>query len=284
MSHREPTTACTTLWLPVVLVLAALFAVGCSSAATVPAESATTSLSPSASTTAIAKPVELVVLITNDDGVEAVGLDVFARALGDLDNTTVHVVVPRENQSGAGDLESDGAVSTAPGRTINNVEATIVDGTPGDAVSWALRTLDVTPHVVIAGPNEGQNIGVFAEQSAIVGAGKVAARADIPSLAIGLGVPAPYDFRQGTQVAIDWLNANREALVAETLPAEVTLINIPNCVDGGSYKGLLEIPVAETFGDRDPFATDCTSEPDVIADDVDAFLSGYGSVSKIAAE
>lgn len=237
---------------------------------------------PKAPTTTEA-PVDLVVLVTNDDGVEAVGLDALVAALSELDDTIVHVVVPRENQSGVGDLVTDGSVTTAPSQTINGFAATVIDGTPGDAVAWSLRELDPAPDLVLAGPNEGQNIGVFAEQSAVVGAAKVGARSGLPGLAVGLGIPAPYDFEQGTQIALDWVDDNRTAILNGSAPADVTLINVPNCADGGDFKGLIEVPVAETFGQRDPFATDCTATPDAVIDDVDAFLAGYASISRIPA-
>ncbi len=244
--------------------------------------STSTTSAPAPSTTEA--PSDLVVLVTNDDGVEAVGLDIVVAALSEIDDLVVHVVVPRENQSGVGDLVTDGAVTTSPAETINGFAATVIDGTPGDAVAWSLRELDPAPNLVLAGPNQGQNIGVFAEQSAVVGAGKVGARSGVPGLAIGLGIPAPYDFDLGTEIATDWIAANRDGLLDGSAPADVTLINVPNCVEGGEYKGLLEVPVAETFGQRDPFATDCTANPDALVDDVDAFLAGYASLSKLPAE
>ena len=234
--------------------------------------------------TTSAAPQDLVVLVTNDDGVEAVGLDVVVSALSEIDDIVVHVVVPSENQSGVGDLVTDGAVPTNPGQTVNGFAATVIDGTPGDAVAWSLRELDPQPDLIIAGPNEGQNIGVFAEQSAIVGAGKVGARSGVPALAVGLGVPAPFDFEQSASIAIDWIDEHRSSILDGSAPADVTLINIPNCAEGGNFKGLIEVPVAETFGQRDPFATDCSTNPDSIIDDVDAFLAGYAPISRVPAE
>ncbi len=267
---------------PLASVAGLTLLLGACSSATAPVAAPTTTTIAAPTTTEA--PTELIVLVTNDDGVDAVGLDVVVAALKNLDDVVVHVVVPRDNQSGVGDLTADGTVTSAPDETINGFAATVVDGTPGDAVTWAIRELDPTPNLIIAGPNEGQNIGVFAEQSAVVGAGKVGARNGIPGLALGLGIPAPYDFEQASQIALDWVEDNRTSILNGSAPTDVTLINIPNCVDGGEFKGLLEVPVADTFGERDPFATDCAASPDEVVDDVDAFLAGYGSVSTITVE
>ncbi len=238
-----------------------------------------------APTTTLA-PTDLVVLITNDDGVESPGLDALAAELAEQPDTIVHIVVPAEDQSGVGDRQSEGAAATTPGETVAGIEATIIDGTPGDAVAYAVRKLDPAPNLVLAGPNGGQNIGIFAEQSATLGAGKVGARLGVPGLAVNVGAPAPFDYDQGVEIMLDWVAENRDALIDKSADPAVTLINVPNCenADGGEFRGLIEVPLAESFGERDPFETNCIDETDALTDDVDAFLAGYAPLTVISVD
>src|SRR5688572_23564761 len=55
-----------------------------------------------ATTTSVAGDETLHILLTNDDGVGAEGIDAVATALSELPDTEVTVVAPAENQSGTG--------------------------------------------------------------------------------------------------------------------------------------------------------------------------------------
>lgn len=47
-------------------------------------------------------PAPITIVVTNDDGIGASGIDELARQLGELDAVTVKVVAPATNQSGKG--------------------------------------------------------------------------------------------------------------------------------------------------------------------------------------
>ncbi|MEO1065644.1 MAG: 5'/3'-nucleotidase SurE, partial [Actinomycetota bacterium] len=77
-------------------------------------------------------------LVTNDDGVDAPGIDALVTGLSGLDGVEIVVVAPAENQSGTAMNLTDGDVAAGSATTASGVAATAVDGFPADAVRWAL--------------------------------------------------------------------------------------------------------------------------------------------------
>ncbi|PJC86348.1 5'/3'-nucleotidase SurE [Vibrio sp. HA2012] len=96
------------------------------------------------------------ILLSNDDGVYADGLNVLAEALSDL--AEIVIVAPDRNRSGASNsltLENPLRVS----RISDNRYS--VQGTPTDCVHFALNELmkDDMPDLVLSGINHGANLG-----------------------------------------------------------------------------------------------------------------------------
>lgn len=124
------------------------------------------------------------VLLVNDDGVEAEGLRVLeerARALA----RRVVVVAPRHEQS-----SRSHAITLR--RTLqvesHGPDRFSVDGTPADAVLVALfGLLSERPDLVLSGVNHGHNLGEDVFYSGTVGAAREAALYGIPSIAISQG-------------------------------------------------------------------------------------------------
>ena len=106
------------------------------------------------------KPTTITVLVTNDDGVSAPGIDALVQALRTSKNTKVVVVAPATNQSGSGGKTTPGTLTTQPATTASGYQATAVQGYPADTVTAALDQLGVKPNVVMSGINPGQNVGV----------------------------------------------------------------------------------------------------------------------------
>ena len=95
------------------------------------------------------------ILLSNDDGYRAQGLEALASALKGLADITI--VAPDRNQSGA----SHSLTLNTPlrvGVAENNMY--FVNGTPTDCVHLALTGfLDAEPDMVVAGINHGANMG-----------------------------------------------------------------------------------------------------------------------------
>jgi 5'-nucleotidase len=237
------------------------------------------------------------ILVTNDDGVGAPGIDVLVEALITDANNEVVVSAPAENRSGTGDSTIDeepscGSGEVTPSSTASGYDDDVwaVDGCPADSVIYALENLypDAPPHVVLSGINEGQNVGnvqgLLSQLSGTVGAAKTAACADIPAMASSQGDGETIDYPSGLAAALEWLDANRAALLAGEVSVEsITSINIPSCDGQGEIRGTLEVPLA-TENPNGYLLTgpqDCTSTIDEVPNDVEAFFNGYTTITPV---
>jgi 5'-nucleotidase len=238
-----------------------------------------------ATTTAAEAPSEpLQILVSNDDGYAAEGIDVLVEGLLTLDDVEVTVVAPADQQSGTGGSETEGELTASEVELASGHPATAVDGFPADSVRYAFETLEVEPDLVITGINEGQNLGPVVNASGTVGAARKAVSFGVPAFATSQGLADELDYEAAVPLILDWVTERREALLAGDEPVEVTNLNIPSC-DAGELRGLLEI---ETDPDADGAASlgrsDCTSTAaeDSFVGDVDAFLAGFATIDVIA--
>lgn len=124
------------------------------------------------------------VLLTNDDGINAPGLRALYAALV-ADGHHVDVVAPMRQQSGV----SHSLTVFEPLRAERIVDGDFtgigVYGTPTDCVKLALgQLLDKKPDLVMAGINQGPNVGPDIFYSGTVGAAAEAAHDGVPSMAI----------------------------------------------------------------------------------------------------
>jgi len=234
------------------------------------------------------------ILVTNDDGVAAAGIDAVVEALRVNPDNEIVVSAPAENQSGSGDrtTPTPPPLQATTTTTASGYPATAVEGYPADSVNYALDNLypDAPPHVVLSGINEGQNVGniseagVLSQISGTVGAAKTAACRDVPALASSQGDAETFDYPAGVAEVLKWLEANRAALVAGQVSVEnITSINVPSCDGNGSIRGSLDVPLAT----ENPNAylllgpQDCTSTVEDVPNDVEAFFNGYTTVTPV---
>ena len=128
------------------------------------------------------EPEDTLILLTNDDGVQAEGLKRLRRAVSSLGR--VVVVAPERQQSGA----SHALTHSNPLR-INPVEKDVfaVDGTPTDCVLLAMRgLLKERPSLLVAGMNHGPNLGDDVTYSGTVAAAFEGTLLGLPSIAISV--------------------------------------------------------------------------------------------------
>ncbi len=125
---------------------------------------------------------ELLVLLTNDDGGRAPGLQSLKREM----ETTASVVMvaPDEERSAA----SHALTIHDPIRVMEVSENNyLLTGTPADCVIFALRKLmPRSPDLVISGINSGPNLGDDILYSGTVAAAREAALYGIPAVAVSL--------------------------------------------------------------------------------------------------
>ena len=140
---------------------------------------------------AASKPsTTLTILVTNDDGVTAPGINATVQALSALPHTKVTVVAPLTNQSGTGAKVTGGTLTVTDATTASGYPAKAVAGYPADTIIWAIDDHGIAqrPDLVVSGINFGENIGPLASLSGTVGAAQTALARGIPALAVSQGV------------------------------------------------------------------------------------------------
>jgi 5'-nucleotidase len=180
------------------------------------------------------------ILVTNDDGIDSLGLHVLARAM--CHHGDVVVVAPDTEYSGAG--AALGAIHKihpeVHRRSIDGItESWAVEGAPALCVLYArLGAFGGPFDLVVAGINPGANVGRSIYHSGTVGAALTARNSGITSLAVSQSVAdsdvegqAEDDRLEGQrwETAAQIAEAVVAALVADPPPAAVALnINVPN--------------------------------------------------------
>lgn len=231
-------------------------------------------------------PQVLTILVTNDDGIGAPGIDSLVNHLIELDNVDVKVVAPAENQSGSSDKTTEGDVVWENSSTTSGYFGIAVYGFPADAVNVALDQLGIIPNLVVSGVNSGQNVGPLAALSGTVGAARTAARAGFPAVATSAGLGSNADFDAAAVLVIAWIEENRSALINNSASADrVTSFNVPECT-AGNIRGLVAVPLADSIPEGvNVFFTDCSVEPDSAPiSDVDAIIKGFAAVTEVPLE
>jgi 5'-nucleotidase len=121
------------------------------------------------------------ILITNDDGFEAIGIKHLVEALKPIAN--VYVVAPDRNQSACG----HSMTLNRPLKLASfDDDSYTIDGTPTDCVFVSLHTLFDTckPDLLVSGINIGSNMGEDITYSGTVAAAMEAVLHKVPAIAI----------------------------------------------------------------------------------------------------
>ncbi len=139
------------------------------------------------------------ILLSNDDGYFAPGLNILAAHIAQL--AEVMVVAPERNRSGASNsLTLDRPLSV---RKASN-GFYYVNGTPTDCVHIALTGLmEDMPDMVISGINDGANMGDDTIYSGTVAAAMEGYLLGIPSIAISMSQHNSTHFETAAKVAVE---------------------------------------------------------------------------------
>jgi len=177
------------------------------------------------------------VLITNDDGIRAAGLQVLRVALAALDGVEVSVIAPDSNRSAtARSITTRTPIWVEEVAFDDGFVGYATDGTPVDCVRFAdLGLVGERPDLIVSGINHGANLGDDITYSGTVAAALEGIVLGIPAVAVSQQSAArEMDFRFGRSFDFD-LSARLtarlvRALADEPLPPE-TLLNV-NCPAG----------------------------------------------------
>ena len=163
----------------------------------------------------------MLILVSNDDGYTAPGLEALVKALTPL--ADIVVVAPEVNHSGASNsLTLNRPLSMH--RAANGY--TYINGTPSDCVHVALTGLiDRRPDLVVSGINNGQNMGEDTLYSGTVAAATEGYLFGIPAIAFSLERKGWEHLEAAAAVARQVV----ERAIRQPLPQRCLLnVNIPN--------------------------------------------------------
>jgi 5'-nucleotidase len=148
------------------------------------------------------------ILLTNDDGIDAPGIEALFDALQGLGE--IVTVAPRTVQSASG----HGITFHAPlmTRTVvvnDRMTGIAVEGRPADCVKLALRAIwqerygtGSRPDITISGMNSGANVGINVIYSGTVAAAVESAFLGVPAIAVSLHLGDRPNVRYGRAAAI----------------------------------------------------------------------------------
>jgi 5'-nucleotidase len=161
------------------------------------------------------------ILVTNDDGVHALGIKALAAAMATVGE--VIVMAPDRDRSGS----SNSLTLHKPLRVKELSPGIIsVEGTPSDCVHLALTGyLDFVPNIVVSGFNHGTNLGDDVLYSGTVAAALEARMLGLPAIAFSFAGNPQSHFDTAAAVAIQLVKRFHET----PLPHSSLLnVNIPD--------------------------------------------------------
>ncbi|HEY8085028.1 MAG TPA: 5'/3'-nucleotidase SurE [Methylophilaceae bacterium] len=163
------------------------------------------------------------ILLSNDDGYFAPGLQVLAEALKPLAEITV--VAPERNRSGA----SNSLTLDRP-LTVRRADNGFfyVNGTPTDCVHLAVTgLLAELPDMVISGINDGANMGDDTIYSGTVAAATEGFLLGIPSLAVSMSQHHATHFETAANAVIELVKRFQKNPYAEPILLNVNVPDLP---------------------------------------------------------
>jgi len=164
------------------------------------------------------------ILISNDDGYLAPGINALADALAPI--ADIVVVAPDSNRSGASNsLTLDRPLSVQ--KAANGFY--FVNGTPTDCVHIALTGMsDAPPDLVVSGINNGQNMGDDTLYSGTVAAATEAFLFGLPAIAFSQVNSGWAHVEDAARVARDIVQRHADGGFTDLGPSFLLNVNIPN--------------------------------------------------------
>lgn len=174
------------------------------------------------------------ILITNDDGIDAVGIKSLASALED--KAEVYVVCPDSQRSGASmSITFSKPIGVRKANLTGATESWKIDGTPADCIIWALEYYEkrgIVFDYVLSGINQGKNVGVGAFYSGTVAGAREAALHGYKGIALSVSGHASTHFEFYQEHITEFLE-----LADKLRKGSLLNINAPD-IPGDEIKGV----------------------------------------------
>jgi 5'-nucleotidase len=182
------------------------------------------------------------VLLTNDDGIQAAGLNAMRRALLRVPDVELAVIAPDSNRSATAR-----SITTREPLWVDEIEfedgttGFATDGTPVDCVRFAtLGLVEFQPELIVSGINHGSNLGDDITYSGTVAAALEGVVLGVPAIAVSQQSRLrEMDFRLGQEFDFDLAAGFVARLVEELHEVPMptgTLLNVN--VPAGEVRGV----------------------------------------------
>lgn len=196
-------------------------------------------------------PIKL--LITNDDGIHAEGIQLLSKVLFESGRFDLKIVAPDHERSAVGHaITMHRPLRVEQAHFLYNPELSgqSVNGTPSDCVKLAVEALlEERPEMLISGINRGSNLGTDVLYSGTVSAAVEGVILGLPAVAVSLtGGYGSEDFIRAAEFIRD--------LIPHLLPGRIprgTLLNINIPPVGGSACGGVRVTRLGTRRYRNSF-------------------------------
>ncbi|MGE5327088.1 MAG: 5'/3'-nucleotidase SurE [Deltaproteobacteria bacterium] len=231
---------------------------------------------------------KLTILLSNDDGYNAPGLQALIDALEPVSD--LYVAAPADNQSGKGHSITMGKpLYVQEENRPNGRIYYAINATPATCVRLGLEKLmPRKPDLVVSGINRGENLGLIVYYSGTLGAAREAAMSGLPSIAVSMGGNDKKDYA----ATADYVRELIQQLQERRLIRHGFFLNVN--VPAGSHKGVRVTRLAMTAGkstyerrtDKDgrPYFWQNWQPPADGSEgtDVWAFVRGYITITPLA--
>jgi len=174
------------------------------------------------------------ILVSNDDGIDAPGLCALVRSLRKF--AQVVVVAPSIQQSAVGHaITVRTPLRAHEFRRDKKAYGYAVDGTPADSVKLAIRSLLKTkPDLVVSGINDGLNTAVNVMYSGTVSAATEGTILGIPAISVSVEYTLKPNFEPAAKIAVSLA----KLVCKEGLPKDTILnVNVP-AIPASKIKGI----------------------------------------------
>jgi 5'-nucleotidase len=234
------------------------------------------------------------ILLSNDDGIHAPGLNILANRLAENAAHQVYIVAPDRQRSATGH-----SLTLHKPLRVQHVEldprikgAWATTGTPSDCVKLAIaELLDSPPDLIISGINAGPNLGADVLYSGTVAAAMEGASLNFPAIAVSAVTAETAVFNMGAEFIHNFLDLFMQL---PRVQRGLLNVNIPSQAAGGVVKGVRATELGlrlydDKFEKRsDPYGRDyywlsgqAIEEGEAETSDVHAVKLGYISVTPV---
>lgn len=173
------------------------------------------------------------ILVTNDDGIHAPGLNALVETMQELGK--ISVIAPSFEMSACGHgITVHDPLKVFKKSYYDDITAWAVEGTPADCVKLGITTLlERKPDLVVSGINRGPNLGTDVLYSGTVSAAIESVICGVPAIAFSLNSFNTQDYSLAQEAALFLC----EVLMKNKIPEDTLLnVNIP-AIDKGILRG-----------------------------------------------